>query len=199
MPPRAADLGAQPEDDEEDEQECVSLAFHPLGRELLAALHAMQAKKVRANLKKQEGLVPQGAELVRQYQESVIKLLEGEKGAIQARIQQFDEEEARIAKEARETEKTLLDLLHSQSISVIQGEKVDVDNVAAALWHLSSEEDGGDAMEGVESWSEGGSTTAKALVDLLARHLVRDGQWEKERRMGDCDTARERSGEHYDS
>ncbi|BGP36001.1 meiotic PUF protein 1 [Rhodotorula toruloides] len=167
MPPKAVDLRAQLEDDEEDDQE-----------ELLAALHAMQAKKVRANLRKQEGLVAQGAELVRQYQESVRKLVEEEEGAIQARIQQYNEEKARIAKEARETEKTLLDLLHSQAISVrsatvaieqeldaeredarkiahafvqvTQGEKVDVDDVAPALWRMSDEQDGGDAMEGVE-------------------------------------------------
>ncbi|BGP04100.1 meiotic PUF protein 1 [Rhodotorula toruloides] len=167
MRPKAIDLRAQLEDDEEDDQE-----------ELLAALHAMQAKKVRANLKKQEGLVAQGADLVTQYQESVRRLVEEEEGAIQKRIQQYNEEEARIAKEARETEKTLLDLLHSQSTSVrsasdaieqelnaeredvrkiahtfvqvAQGEKVDVDGVAPALWRMSSEQDGGDAMEGVE-------------------------------------------------
>ncbi|BGO96255.1 hypothetical protein NBRC10512_007428 [Rhodotorula toruloides] len=167
MPPKAVDFRAQLEDDEDEDQE-----------ELLAALHAMQAKKVRANLKKQEGLVAQGAELVRQYQESVKKLLEEERGAMQARIQQYNEEEKRIAKEARETEKALLDLLQSQSTSVhsasdaieraldvereearkiahafaqvTQGEKVDVDDVAPALWRMSAEQDGGDAMEGVE-------------------------------------------------
>ncbi|BGP04095.1 hypothetical protein RTG_02229 [Rhodotorula toruloides ATCC 204091] len=167
MPLKTADLRAQLDVEEEDDQE-----------ELLAALHAMQAKKVRANLKQQEGLVAQGADLVTQYQESVRKLVEEEEGAIQPRIQQYDEEEARIAKEARETEKTLLDLLHSQSTSVrsatdaieqelvaerednrkiahnfvqvTQGEEIDVDDVAPALWRMSSDQDGGDAMDGVE-------------------------------------------------
>lgn len=51
-------------------------------RELLAAIQAVQAKKVRANVKKQEGLVAQGAELVRQYQDRVKKLLEDEEMAM---------------------------------------------------------------------------------------------------------------------
>lgn len=42
----------------------------------------MQTKKIRANLKKQEGLVSQGAELVKQYQDSVKKVLEDEERAM---------------------------------------------------------------------------------------------------------------------
>ncbi|BGP28172.1 hypothetical protein Rt10032_c17g5901 [Rhodotorula toruloides] len=167
MPPKAVDLRAPVEDDDDDEQD-----------ELLAALHAMQAKKVRANLKKQEGLVSQGAELVRQYQQSAARMVEEGEGAIKARVDKFNEEEGRIAKEARETEKMLLDLLQSQSTSVrsvseavdreldverdevrkiahslvqvAQGEKVVVDDAATALWHMSTEHNGEEAMEGVE-------------------------------------------------
>lgn len=37
----------------------------------------------------------------------------------QARIEEFNEEEERIAKEARETEQALLDLLQSQSVRIL--------------------------------------------------------------------------------
>ncbi|BGO96251.1 meiotic PUF protein 1 [Rhodotorula toruloides] len=131
---KLAELRAQLEDIEDEDQE-----------ELLAALHAMQAKKVRANLKKQEGLVAQGAELVRQYQESVRELLEEREVAILL----FTPPATRSSKSWRSEREEARKIAHALA-QVAQGEKVDVDDVSSALWRMSNEQAGGDTMESVE-------------------------------------------------